>query len=182
MRYIVLVFTLFFCVCFYAQALPNSWFGSYQGAMELYGKEITPFAKVLVRLSIREIKKDSLWTYYMTYGEKDKPGYLEKNYHIVLNSDGLALDEGGGVIIPMRLFGSCLMDFYTIEDSNNSTSYMSSLLCRQEPGDLEFTLFGGSLEPIKSTQIVEESDHTVFGLNVYALGFNQHVVLKKIRE
>lgn len=182
MRYIVLVFTLFFCVCFYAQALTNSWFGSYQGTMELYGKEITPFAKVLVRLSIREIKKDSLWTYYMTYGEKDKPGYLEKNYYILLNSDGLALDEGNGVVIPMRLFGDCLMDFYTIEDSDNSNSYMSSVLCRKSNGDLEYNLFGGSLEPIKSTQIIEESDHTVFGLNVYALGFNQHVVLNKIME
>ncbi len=182
MRNIFVIVILTLGTWVHGQPLPDSWIGTYQGTMELYGKESTPFAKVLVCLSLREIKKDSLWTYYMTYGEKDKPGYLEKNYHIVLNSDGLALDEGGGVIIPMRLFGNCLMDFYTVEDSDNSTSYMSSLLCRQEHGELEFTLFGGSLEPIKSTQIVEESDHTFFGLNVYALGFNQHVVLNKITK
>lgn len=182
MRNIFVIVILILGTWVHGQPLPDSWIGTYQGTMELYGKESTPFAKVLVCLSLREIKKDSLWTYYMTYGEKDKPGYLEKNYHIVLNSDGLALDEGGGVIIPMRLFGTCLMDFYTVEDSDNSPSYMSSLLCRQELGDLEFNLFGGPLEPIKSTQLFEESDHTVFGLNVYALGFNQHVVLKKITK
>jgi hypothetical protein len=75
--------------------------------MELYGKESTPFSTVLVRLSIQEIKKDSVWTYYMTYGEKD----IEKKYLMVLKPDGLVMDEGDGVLIPMRLFGDCLIDF-----------------------------------------------------------------------
>jgi hypothetical protein len=137
---------------------------------------------VLVRLSIHEIKKDSVWTYYMTYGEKDKPGYLEKKYHIVLNSGGLALDEGDGIIIPMRLFGDCLIDFYSIEDSDNTNSYMSSVLCRQSNGDLEFNLFGGSLTPLNTTQIVEETDATVYALNTYPVGFDQHAILKRIDE
>ena len=182
MRYLVIIFTLFFCACFFGQGLPRLWTGSYQGTMELYGKEATPFSTVLVRLSIREIKKDSVWTYYMTYGEKDKPGYLEKKYHMVLNSGGLALDDGDGIIIPMRLFGDCLIDFYSIEDSDNTNSYMSSVLCRQSNGDLEFNLFGGSLTPLNTTQIVEETDATVYALNTYPVGFDQHAILKRIDE
>jgi hypothetical protein len=45
----------------------------------LYGKEATPFATVLVRLSIQEIKKDSVWTYFMTYGERIRLGILKRN-------------------------------------------------------------------------------------------------------
>lgn len=182
MRYLIIIFALFFCACFFGQGLPRSWAGSYQGTMELYGKEATPFSKVLVRLSIHEIKKDSVWTYYMTYGEKDKPGYLEKKYHIVLNSGGLALDEGDGIIIPMRLFGDCLIDFYSIEDSDNTNSYMSSVLCRQLNGNLEFNLFGGSLTPLNTTQIVEETEASVYSLNTYPVGFDQHAILKRIDE
>lgn len=182
MRYLVIIFTLFFCACFFGQGLPRLWTGSYQGTMELYGKEATLFSTVLVRLSIHEIKKDSVWTYYMTYGEKDKPGYLEKKYHMVLNSGVLALDEGEGIIIPMRLFGDCLIDFYSIEDIDNTNSYMSSVLCRQSNGDLEFNLFGGSLTPLNSTQIVEETDASVYALNTYPVGFDQHAILKRIDE
>jgi hypothetical protein len=59
---------------------------------------------------------------------------------------------------------------------------MSSVLCRQSNGDLEFNLFGGSLTPMNKSQIIEEEEGLVFGLNTYNLGFNQHVLLKKIIE
>lgn len=182
MRYSFIIFFIFFCSCIIGQGLPRSWVGSYQGTMELYGKESTPFSTVLVRLSIQEIKKDSVWTYFMNYGEKDKPGYLEKKYHMVLKPDGLVMDEGDRVLIPMRLFGDCLIDFYSVEDSDNTNSFMSSLLCRQSNGDLEFNLFGGSLTPLNTSQIIDESEGLTFGLNTYNLGFNQHVLLKKIME
>jgi hypothetical protein len=182
MRYSVIIFIIFFYSCLIGQGLPSTWTGSYQGDMQLYGKEATPFATVLVRLSIQEIKKDSVWTYFMTYSEKDKTGYLEKKYHMVLKPDGLVMDEGDGVLIPMRLFGDCLIDFYSIEDSDNTNSFMSSVLCRQSSGDLEFNLFGGSLNPLNTSQIIEESEGLAFGLSTYNLGFNQHVLLKKIME
>ncbi len=182
MRYSVNLIILFFYSCISGQGLPGTWTGSYQGDMQLYGKDATPFATVLVRLSIQEIKKDSVWTYFMTYGEKDKTGYLEKKYHIVLKPDGLVMDEGDGVLIPMRLFGDCLIDFYSIEDSDNTNSFMSSVLCRQPSGDLEFNLFGGSLTPFSTSQIIEESEGMSFGLSTYNLGFNQQVLLKKIIE
>ncbi|MEY3048556.1 MAG: hypothetical protein RL365_594 [Bacteroidota bacterium] len=182
MRYLVIIYFLFFYSCIVGQGLPSAWTGSYIGDMQLYGKEAAPFATVLVRQSIQEIKKDSLWTYFMTYGEKDKTGYLEKKYQIVLKPDGLVMDEVDGVLIPMRLFGDCLIDFYSIEDSDNTNSFMSSVLCRQSSGDLEFNLFGGSLTPSNTSQIVEESAGEVFGLSTYTQGFNQHVLLKKIIE
>ncbi|MFM7566182.1 MAG: hypothetical protein ACKO4K_05505 [Flavobacteriales bacterium] len=182
MRYFSLLFILLFGSWGHGQGLPGSWIGFYQGTMECYGKESTPFASVPVRLTILEVKKDSVWTYFMTYGEKDKPGYLEKKYYIVLKSEGLALDEGEGVIIPMRLFGNCLIDFYSIEDNDNSTSYMSSVLCLQANGDLAFTLYGGSMVPLTTTQVIEEADATVFGLKTYPVGFNQQVILKRFDE
>jgi hypothetical protein len=180
MRYSVIFFMLLFCASFFAQGLPASWFGSYQGTMELFGKEVAPFSTVHVRLEILEIKKDSVWTYNMIYGEKEKLGYLEKKYHIELKPEGLVLNEGDGVYISMRLFGDCLIDFYSIEDRDNSNTYMSSVLCRQANGDLEFNLFGGSMTPENTSQMIEESEGSVYGLSTYNLGFNQHVVLKKI--
>lgn len=182
MHYLVLLFTTFFYACLMGQSLLSAWTGTYQGTMELYGKASTPFSTVLVRLSIHEIKKDSVWTYYMTYGEKDKLGYLEKKYRIELNPEGLVLNEGDGVFIPMRLFGDCLIDFYSIEDKDKSNTYMSGVLCRQSNGDLEFNLFGGSLTPVNTSPIIEESEGSVYGLSTYNLGFNQHVVLKKITK
>jgi len=83
MRYSFIIYFIFFYSCLIGQGLPSTWTGSYQGTMELYGKQPAPFSTVLVRLSIQEIKKDSVWTYFMTYGEKEKPGYLEKKYNVV---------------------------------------------------------------------------------------------------
>jgi hypothetical protein len=82
----------------------------------------------------------------------------------------------------MRLFGDCLIDFYSVEDSDNTNSFMSSVLCRQPSGDLEFNLFGGSLTPLNTSQIIDELEGLAFGLSTYNLGFNQQVLLKKIIE
>jgi hypothetical protein len=38
------------------------------------------------------------------------------------------------------------------------------------------------LTPVNTSQIIEESEGSVYGLNTYNLEFNQHVVLKKITE
>lgn len=59
---------------------------------------------------------------------------------------------------------------------------MCSVLCRQANGDLVFTLFGGSMVPLTTTQVIEEADATIFGLKTYPVGFNQQVILKRIDE
>jgi len=39
-----------------------------------------------------------------------------------------------------------------------------------------------TLGSLNKSQIIEEEEGLVFGLNTYNLGFNQHVLLKKIME
>lgn len=81
----------------------------------------------------------------------------------------------------MKLFGECLMDFYSIEDVDASKTYMGSQLCRTAKGTLEFKVFGGSMRPFSSKEIVDEQDG-VYGLSTYNLGFYQAVVLKKVKK
>ena len=73
------------------------------------------------------------------------------------------------------------MDFYSIEDSDASKTYMGSQLCITAKGTLEFKVFGGSMRPLLSKEIVDEQDGT-FGLSAYNLGFFQSVVLKKVKK
>jgi hypothetical protein len=48
-------------------------------------------------------------------------------------------------------------------------------------GALEFKVFGGSMRPLSSKEIVDEQDG-VYGLSTYNLGFYQAVVLKKVKK
>jgi len=86
----------------------------------------------------------------------------------------------GGVTMLVRSLGQCFLGFYAIEDSENSTYHMSSMVFRQARVKLEFNLLGEPLTPIKSIRIVGASDHPVLELNVYTPEFNQHVVFHKI--
>jgi len=175
MRFVVLFSALNFSLSFLGQALPSSWMGSYKGEMFLYSSGSTPFDSISVVLQIEEMVKDSIWRYKMMYGAPESPSYLVKDYRIVLNQNGFSMDEGQGIIIPMKRFGDCLIDFYSVEEQDSF--FMSSILCVLPNGDIEFRLFGGSLKPdkIKSINNVEES----FDLKTYVLGFNQIALLKK---
>ncbi|MEY4216883.1 MAG: hypothetical protein RLZZ68_1339 [Bacteroidota bacterium] len=149
--------------------------------MYLYSKSSNPYGEVPVQLVFKELEKDATWSYKMTYASPGQPGYVVKDYRIERFRDTLFMNEGEGIVLPMKLFGECLMDFYSIKDSDVSETYMGSQLCRTAKGTLEFKVFGGSLRPLSSKEIVDVQDGT-FGLSTYNLGFFQSVVLKKVKK
>lgn len=181
MKYIFNI--LLFCFFQYinAQGIPDSWMGKYQGIMKLYSSEDTPYTSVPVTLYLKNIEKDLTWQYQMIYGEKAKPGYVEKDYRLELRHDTLYMNEGEGVLLPMRKFGECLMDFYSIKDINGE-SFMTSVLCLDLNGDFIFHLYGGSLIPIKKQEIIEKHEHELMELLTYRISFDQSVRLIKVEE
>ena len=165
--------------CF-GQRIPDSWLGHYKGMMELFSVKETPVAMVPVEFKLSKLTQDSSWQYQMIYGEKGKPGFVEKNYTIELKLDTLVMNEGDGIKIRMRRMGECLFDFYTI--TGESETFMSSIMCHQNNGDIEFNLFGGSLNQTEVTSITVAEDNGAFGLSTYPVSFNQHVIFKKINQ
>lgn len=181
MRSSFLLYLLFSSTLAVCQSIPSSWLGTYRGTMYLYSKSSKPFGEVPVELVVKELEKDAVWSYKMTYAAPGQPGYVVKDYQIERVHDTLFMNEGEGIVLPMKLFGECLMDFYSIEDSDASETYMGSQLCRTAKGTLEFKVFGGSMRPLSSKEIVDVQDGT-FGLSTYNLGFYQAVVLKKVKK
>ena len=181
MRSSFLLYLLFSSTLALCQNIPSSWLGTYRGTMYLYSKSSNPYGEVPVQLVFKELEKDATWSYKMTYASPGQPGYVVKDYRIELVHDTLFMNEGEGIVLPMKLFGECLMDFYSIKDSEVSETYMGSQLCRTAKGILEFKVFGGSLRPLSSKEIVDVQDGT-FGLSTYDLGFFQSVVLKKVKK
>lgn len=179
MRYIFCFYLFYLGLVIHGQGIPLSWIGKYEGTMELYSSAPTPYMKIPVSLELNELKRDTVWGYKMTYGEPGEIGYVVKNYLIEFNNDTLFMDEGEGIKLPMRRFGECLIDFYSIEDIKDSHSFMSSVLCHQSNGDIEFNVFGGFLKPLNTKQIIDEKEGVAFDLSTYSLGFNQHVILKR---
>jgi hypothetical protein len=149
--------------------------------MYLYSKSSNPYGQVPVELVFKELEKDATWSFKMTYASPGQPGYVVKDYRIERLRDTLFMNEGEGIVLPMKLFGECLMDFYSIKDSDVYETYMGSQLCRTAKGILEFKVFGGSLRPLSSKEIVDVQDET-FSLSTYNLGFFQSVVLKKVKK
>jgi hypothetical protein len=181
MRSSFLLYLLFSSTLAFCQSIPSSWLGTYRGTMYLYSKSSNPYGQVPVELVFKELEKDATWSFKMTYASPGQPGYVVKDYRIERVHDTLFMNEGEGIVLPMKLFGECLMDFYSIEDSDASETYMGSQLCRTAKGTLEFKVFGGSLRPLSLKEIVDEQDGT-FGLSTYDLGFFQSVVLKKVKK
>lgn len=181
MRPTCLLILLFSSTLAFCQNIPSSWLGTYRGTMYLYSKSSNPYGEVPVQLVFKELEKDATWSFNMTYASPGQPRYVVKDYRIERVHDTLFMNEGEGIVLPMKLFGECLMDFYSIEDSDASKTYMGSQLCRTAKGTLEFKVFGGSMRPLSSKEIVDEQDGT-FGLSTYNLGFFQSVVLKKVKK
>ena len=93
---------------------PASWIGTYSGQMALLysGK---PSDSVNVSLEIRDIEKDSAWTYRMsfhhtTYGDMVKD-YLIKKDH----AGSFFMDENNGILIPMTFLDGCFYDCYDVD-------------------------------------------------------------------
>ena len=71
---------------------------------------------VEVTLDIHEVKKDSIWTYQMTYNSLTL-GSMSKDYEIQLLPSGqLQTDEKNGILINMSLIDGCLYEFYESDE------------------------------------------------------------------
>lgn len=141
-------FLLFILLCFLTFAanaqnsFPEDWIGSYSGKMKmsyLGHKNDT----VDVDFVIKEVEKDSIWTYTMTYNS-DKWGTVVKDYRYVAEKKGdftnFIFDELNGIQMKMTLFDNCFYGMYEVMNG----MYISTL--RKIGNDLFFELFSASME------------------------------------
>jgi hypothetical protein len=90
--------------------------GKYTGEMQLINQDKNSYNTVLVSLDIHEIKKDSAWSYIMTYNSQEY-GSMTKNYEIQLTKEGkFQIDEKNGIVILMSFIDGCLYEFFESEE------------------------------------------------------------------
>jgi len=153
----------------FAQAFPEGWLGKYAGTMEIINGESKQ--EVAVEFEMKELQKDSAWSYIMTYKSEDNP--LVKDY--VIKRTGASwtflLDEKDGILIDMRLMGNVLYDFYEVNGM-----FFTSRLSKEKKG-LYFELMGGMKGDFRKTTsgITEITE-----VYAYPPAFVQRVQLKKI--
>ena len=90
--------------------------GTYAGEMLLINQGKNTSNTVQVTLDIQEVKKDSIWTYQMTYKSLTL-GSMSKDYEIQrLQGGQLHTDEKNGIVINMTLIDGCLYEFYESDE------------------------------------------------------------------
>ena len=139
---ITILFGLYTFMGMAQDTFPQDWVGNYSGKMKmayLGHKNDT----VDVDFVLKEIEKDSIWTYTMTYNS-DKWGTVIKDYRYVAEKKGeftnFIFDELNGIKMKMTLFDNC---FYGLYDVMNGM-YISTL--RKIGDDLFFELFSAPME------------------------------------
>jgi hypothetical protein len=94
----------------------NDFIGHYTGEMQLINQDKNSYNTVLVTLDIHEIKKDSIWSYIMTYNSQTY-GSLTKDYEIQLTKEGgFQIDEKNGIVILMSFIDGCIYEFFESEE------------------------------------------------------------------
>ena len=168
MRFLVFTFLGIYSIVS-AQSFPKDWLGTYDGKMCVAsrGSEQT----IAVSLTINTIKKDSSWTYLMTYNAPT--GKLKKNYIIRKEPDGnFTLDEGG-LLIPLLFSNSCFYDHYVLD-----SMYFNSVLSYRRRGRLEFNLYGGS----QTMTNARKSNQEGTTISAYLPSFSQRALLKRRKK
>ena len=90
--------------------------GTFAGEMLLINQGKNTSNTVQVTLDIQEVKKDSIWTYQMTYNSLTL-GSMSKDYEIQrLQGGQLQTDEKNGIVINMTLIDGCLYEFYESDE------------------------------------------------------------------
>ncbi len=90
--------------------------GTYAGEMLLINQEKNTSNTVQVTLDFQEVKKDSIWTYQMTYKSLTL-GSMSKDYEIQrLQGGQLQTDEKNGIVISISLLDDCLYEFYESDE------------------------------------------------------------------
>ena len=94
----------------------NDFIGKYAGEMQLINQDKNSFNTVLVSLDIHEVKKDSAWSYIMTYNSQEY-GSMTKDYEIQLTKEGkFQIDEKNGIVILMSFIDECFYEFFESDE------------------------------------------------------------------
>ena len=153
----------------FSQAFPEGWLGKYSGTMEIINGMNKQ--EVAVDFELLELKKDSLWSYKMTYKTPNQAP-LVKDY--LLQRSGAAwtfvIDEKDGIQIDVRLMGNVLYDFYEVNGM-----FFTSRLSKEKKG-LFFELMGGMKSDFRKTTTGISEITEVYS---YPPAFVQRVQLKK---
>ena len=163
-------FTVLSLSSLFSQIFPKGWTGKYEGTMEIFNGENKQ--QVAIDFELLELKKDSSWTYKMTYTNSNQAPIV-KDY--LLQKTGASwtfqLDEKDGILIDIRLIGNVFYDFYEVNGM-----FFTSRLSKEKKG-LFFELMGGIKGDFRktSTGITEITD-----VYSYPPVFVQRVQLKKI--
>lgn len=90
--------------------------GYYAGEMQLINHDKNAYNTVFVTLDIHETKKDSVWSYIMTYNSQTY-GSMTKDYEIQLTKEGgFQIDEKNGIVILMSFIDGCFYEFFESDD------------------------------------------------------------------
>ncbi len=115
----LLTFFLLGLIPFISNAQPvgmENFIGQYAGEMTLINQGKTAYDTVLVTLDIHETKKDSAWSYIMTYNSRTW-GSMTKDYEIQLTKEGgFQIDEKNGIVILMSFLDGCFYEFFESEE------------------------------------------------------------------
>ena len=139
-----LVFGLLSGVSLSAQSstFPASWLGEYSGNMILAFAE-RPNDTIPVIFEIKELEKDSIWTYKMTYNSA-KYGVIVKDYRIVAatkgNQSNYFLDELNGILMELTLMNNCFYGVYEVMGDLYTSTF------RLKDDDFFFELFMSHME------------------------------------
>lgn len=165
------IFLFFSISSFFTQAFPEGWTGKYTGTMEIINGENKQ--TVAVDFEMKELQKDSAWSYIMTYKPIGKDAIV-KDY--IIKRTGASwtflLDEKDGILIDMRLMGNILYDFYEVNGM-----FFTSRLSKEKKG-LYFELMGGLKSDFRKSETIENEMTEVYA---YPPTFVQRVQLKKIK-
>jgi hypothetical protein len=106
---------------FHTQAqntFPEGWVGEYQGTLEIIiDKGVVD--TIPVDFVMKEIEKDSVWTYTMSY-HSARYGELVKDYRYVRvrknDPNHYLFDELNGIVMELTLMNDCFYGMYEVSD------------------------------------------------------------------
>ncbi len=161
-------------LCLHASSwgqFPASWMGTYSGQMTLLNVGKAPDS-VNVSLEIREIEKDSAWTYHMsfhhtTYGDMVKDYLIKKD-----RAGAFYMDENNGILIPMTFLDGCFYDCYDVD------GMLFHYTMRLQGKDIFYELVGTPVNSEINRNIGNEKEGS-FTVRSYRPSIIQKVVLIK---
>ncbi len=167
------------------QFSPENWIGKYVGTMLLSSGTEGEQQEIEVSFDLKEVVKDSSWTYIMTY-KSEELGELTKNYLICKPYGApkhyFVLDELDGTKIDMSFRNDAFISFFEVDGMFHASS-----LAKISKNTLRFELYGSfNTQPTNVTNAEFIDDLGNNNGTITVASFNpiycQTVTLKKNRK